>query len=655
MAAALGVTSAMCLLGHHDANAAGAAPPWEGRAPPGETPSALPETGLVLGLRVAREDWPAARAAVQASPELARWVERQGQYVRAWSSLERERADLVGGWIHDYVDPATGVPLVWTEQVPEPADGTAAAQIRFKQAWVAYVRQRNSSHMLNAARLYRLTGDPAMRDWAIRQLDFYAENYERWPVRTVNGRGRMFRHGLDEAYAAFNLLDAARLLADAAGPLRQRRWNDGLFLPMSINLRTVTSPMTNVAVWHSVALAAIGLHLGDEALVEHAMGGAQGLRATLERGVTADGIWFEGSLGYNQYVIDALSQLLVQASVRGQASRFADVQIAAKRLLLAPLLLRFDDGSLPSPGDVTATMSAVDERSHRLLFRVVPTWYGIHSATRSYNWETLLDPPVSIPNRAPGLPAVATRNFPDIRMAVLRAGDWQVFVHYGQATGHHAQEEALTYELNHGRTAISRDSGTVAYASPFHQRWFRRAASQNVPLVDGQGQQRWARGEVIQFDPSPSQLTVRHAEYRPQVSAERRYQVTSGGFTERTTLKADGRSGQVRRLGTAFHTDCKLEGPASRDGAIGHRDPPRTEATAYWRVETRITPGSEWTGTLLCSTQRYRLKITAADGASLNVFVGDAPARELPSRRAFVYAEVEGREAELVTEILTDP
>ena len=45
----------------------------------------------------------------------------------------------------------------------------------------------------------RLTGDKRYADWVAAQLDFYAENYLRWPLQNKNGKSRLMGQSLDDA------------------------------------------------------------------------------------------------------------------------------------------------------------------------------------------------------------------------------------------------------------------------------------------------------------------------------------------------------------------------------------------------------------------------------------------------------------------------
>ena len=593
------------------------------------------QPGPAAADRLAHEDWPGLQARMATTAAVAKWIADQSRRVDAWILRDRERADLVGGWIHDYVDARTGAPMAWKEDTPEPPASADAAQDLVRQAWVTHMRQRNIAYAQTAARLFRATGQQKYADWAMRQLDFYAENYARWPLRLNDGPARMFRNGLSEAVNVFTLLDTARLLAGTASAARQEQWASRLFRPIAENQKSSNYPMTNIGLWHQAAIAAVAMRLRDESLLEYALTNAQGLRAIIATGLTSDQIWIEGSLGYNAYVIECLAKLLVHASLEGYAARLAPEWETARHLLLAPLALAFDDGALPTPGDATSRLKAAGNASFFQLFRLVPTYWGSARANASLSWEALLDPASPFPEGAPRLPQPATRDFPAVRMAVLRAGAWQAFVHYGQAVSSHAQHEALNFELYDGRTPITTDAGTVIYSSPYHTNYFRRAAAHNVPMIDGQGQTRWRPGTVLAFDAAQARLLVSQPDYNPRAAVTREYRTSASGFASTTEITLKGAAGSAR-LGEAFHTDCAIA-PLQGLWTMGTQPLPSSDAMSYWRVDQHFSAGSSWSARLQCGATAYRLQVEA-DGMQ-RVFMGTAPTTPLPQRRQFVYFE----------------
>lgn len=613
---------------------------------------AEPSRGIVAPDRVAREDWPAVRALLRQSPEAAKFVAAQRRLVDNWAARGRDRADLVGGWVHDYIDPRTGIPLAWKEDTPEPPAGTTPAEQRLKAAWVTNVRQRNIDYTLSAARIFRATGEPIYAEWAMRQLDFYADNYERWPLRTDDGRARMFRNGLSEATNAFPLLETARLLGEIASHDRQRKWAEQLFRPMAENLKTTSYPMSNIGLWHQAAVAAIAMRLHDESLIAQALDGPNGIRVVLAYGLTADFLWIEGTFAYNSYVIQCLAQLLLHASLEGYAQRFGPEWLAVRRLLLSPIDYRFDDGWLPRPSDATSPLRALDPATHRMLYRLVPSYWGAEQTRSQTSWEKLVDPPVKFSFGEPNLPAVATHNFPSVRMAVLRRGEWQAFVHYGQAVQSHAQEEALTFELYRGTTPITTDSGTVAYASPYHTRYFRRAAANNVPMIDGLGQSRWQPGAVEDFNHADSNLLAAQPEYSSKASVQRRYQVSETGFRMTTQVNLKGPASRPARIGEAFHTDCAVK-PGDGLSPAGTEQLPNADAMTFWSVQDRFAALGTWSVTLKCRGGDFRLLVST--GGTQRVFLATAPTTPLPKRRTVIYYDTMATRATYQMEVKALP
>lgn len=601
------------------------------------TADTLAATLVMDPSRLPREDWTLATSRYQTVPAWTSWVQGRAGMVDAWNSKVRERADLVGGYMHDYIDPVTGLPLTWTPDSPEPPDGTTDREIRFKRAWVFHLRDYNIRRLIDAARVWKTTGNTRYADWAAAQLDFYAANYALWPLRTVNGRGRMYQNGLDEATSSFTLLEAARLLTPYAGSTRAQAWRTGLFAPMAENLKTISSPLTNIGLWHGAAVTSIGLRLGDGALVDWGLNSTQGLRATLAACISADYLWNEGSFSYNAWVISALNLLFTRAALEGQAALVPDVRQAMTRLLFAPLDYRFDDGMLPTPSDASP-QKAIDPNQHLELYRSVPTYWGVLKASTYQSWDTLVDPPPAVPV-APVLAATVTANFPANRMAVLRTGAWNAFVHYGQAAPNHAQQEALSYELYAGTTRISSDPGNVSYGSPYASGYFSKAPANNMPLVEGLGQASWAPGTVDAFDAVSARLAATQPAFLPYARASRSFAMTGTGLSESTQLSVS--DGVARRLGVVFHTPCTLSplsGLTLADASTVK--PPATSATAYWSGMQPYRAGTSWSVRLSCGGLSFSYTVNGP--STQTVFIGSGPTTPLPATRPVLYYETRG-------------
>ena len=594
-------------------------------------------------VRVARENWDQARKLVATDSAWKAWAKSSQAGLDAWMSKPRDQAAWVGGYQHDLVDPSTKLPLKWSAEMPEPPLKSAPDN-KLHEAWVAWLRSNNFDRILEASRMYRLTGDTKYADWAAGQIDFYADNYARWPLQQLYGsRSRMIGQGLDEATATAKLVDAVRLLKDYVSPERRNSWRDKLFLPIVDNLRNAKVGVNNISLWHAAAIAEIGLQFGDEKLFREGLDGPMGIRSIMKTGVTDDFIWYEGSLGYQIYVLRALAPLFIQASLHGRAGDLRREMLIAQNMLLAPLALRFDDGMLPNPGDSTARLKAIDLGVQLEMYRTLPTRISMIEATRKKNWDTLIDPVAIDLNVAATMPLVRSANLDSIRMAVLKADGWQVFLRYGQRSTHHSQEDALNTEIYFKDIPLSSDPGTVLYGTNLHEDYFRRSIAHNVPLIDGQGQVGWDPGVMVSFDAKKSALAVSQPRLQKDGSATREISIQNGQLFDRVTLQLNPGVSGTKRLGFLFYSDCDIELIKDQLGPEAAAAPPSGRGFPFWeQIAVRQAP-KEVQARLNCGDGDFVADLKMS--ADSRIYTAKAPSTPLPKKRSVVYVEIVGREA----------
>jgi hypothetical protein len=596
-----------------------------------------------LPIRVAREDWPNAQRLLSQDAGWREWVNSRKADLDAWMSTFNDRPELISGHQFELLDRKSQAPVQWSPKMPEPGDGDERATT-FKRAWVAYVRSHNFDQILEAARIYRLTGDNRYSEWAARQLDFYARNYNKWPLQSRFGKARMMGQTLDEATASVQLVEASRLLEQAVPPERLALWRTGLFMPMIDNWRGFNQGLTNINLWVMVAKALIGYRFNDAKLISEAIDGPMGIRVLFSRSVTADFLWYEGSFSYNDYVLMALKPFFVQASLMGYADSLKREMLIAQNMLLAPLMFRFPDGKRPTPGDDRGARSpALYVGLHALLRRVLPTSAGLLESARHKNWDSLIDPVKIDPSLTVKLPPVITADYEAERMAVLKTAGWQLFMHYGQLAANHAQQEALNYEFYRNTTPVSLDQGTVAYFSQLHSKYFSLGAAHNVPLVNGAGQEHWAPGKVTYFNAEEPAIEVTQPDYWKNGSASRRLEIRDDRISDKVVIKMRDDSKDRYRLGLLFNSECKIDLDDATLGSPSPSSAPAGPGFEYWTDVFRRAAPARWSARLACGSIRMRLSVNASVPHAL--FYGSAPATPLPARRQAIYLELLGREA----------
>jgi hypothetical protein len=598
-----------------------------------------------LPIRFAQEDWNKAKQMIVTDESWKTWVNSNRVGLDAWISKTRDQATWVGGYQHALIDPTTKQPIRWSANMPEPSSITESDK-KFHAAWVGWVRSNNFDKVLEASRMYRLTDDQRYAEWAASQMDFYAENYARWPLQQLYGsRSRMMGQGLDEATATAKLIDSVRLLKTFSSLKQRNFWRDNLFLPIADNLRKSKVGINNISLWHAAAMAEIGLQFDDEKLYQEAINGPMGIRAIMKLGVTKDFIWYEGSLGYQTYVLRALSPLFIQASLLGKADDLKREMLIAQNMLLAPLALRFDDGMLPNPGDSTSRLRAIDLSFQLEMYRTLPTRIGLIEATHKKSWDTLLDPVDIDLTAAATMPVVSSANLESVRMALLKADGWQLFHRYGQLSIHHSQEDALNIEVYYQDVPISTNPATVLYESSLHKDYFHRAISHNVPLVDGQGQVGWNPGEIIKFDAKKTSLVTSQPEYRPDAAASREVSIQEGQLLDRVTVRVKPAIQGEKRLGFLFHSDCQIELVKEHMGPGAAGAPPVGNGFSFWERIIVHQSLRDVRARLYCDGNEFiaDLRMSAVG----KIYTAIAPSTPLPKKRYVVYVEIVGRDASI--------
>jgi oligo-alginate lyase len=553
--------------------------------------------------RAAREDWDGAKKRIATDPTWASWLKRERAAVDAWMVKHRDRVEWVAGWSHDGVSPVDASRLTWTEKIPSeevsfltsPSDPHVEITPKIMAWWVVTFRGRHVDTMVRAARLYRLTGDEHYAAWAAGQMEFYADNYLKWEPQREGAR--LFWQTLTEASNLVKFTEAVRLLGSYATTEHRQQWRAKFFQPEVAVLNANFQAIHNIATWQRCAVAQVALLFGDEAMWHEAIDGKYGLRRQMADGVTSDYLWREQSLGYNNFVVNAVLTLFTTASLYGRAEELAHEMAIAEDLMLSLATLRFPDGHLPNPADSGAPGTAPNSDLYGTASRVFPTPLGLEVAAKRRDWTTLLDPPQA-PPRASTLPTVVSRSLETTRMALLKSGPWQVFLHYGQLTRSHTESEALNYSAYFNDTDVTHDPGTVGYGSPLHRGYYTRGANHNVPLVAGEGEdlgpfgerREWVvddsdvesplRGELLAFTVSPARVSAAQPSYRTGVRASRTLEIKGDALIDTATIAST--AGEPQRLALALHLQGKVRLPETflpaPDFAAG-----RPEPFAQWR------------------------------------------------------------------------
>lgn len=580
------------------------------------------------------EDWLAASRLVSTNASWKKWLDGRIAFIDNWSSRYSDRHDWIAGASFEYTDTYTGARLEWSPDTP-PLRVINGQENKAHGGWVALFRRAQAERMVEAARIYRLTGEKRFAEWVSAQLDFYADGYGRWPLRKRVGLARLGENSLDESNLVVRYAEAARLIEGYPSQVRRQKWANDLFGSIGKNLSVSYHGLNNISIWQRVAMGVIAIETGDAALLDVALNGEKGLISLLTQGINKDFIWVEGSIAYGNYIVHAMLPLLTHAALRGDQRTWellGDQLLRVENVMIAPLYLRFSDGFAPTPSDGNR-MQVPDKALFLAARRLFPTAFGFEEEKkRGTTWEQLLDPiPLAPP--ASRLPSVVSRNLEASRMAVLRSGPWQVFFHYGQTTGNHAQEEALTYELYFGDTPISYDTGSAAgYGSVLQENYFRRVAAQNAPLARGKGQESWHPGVLVSFQPERA-VEAEQPSYQSAVKARRRIEIRDDLFEETTTVSDSGPAVSNPSVGIVLNLNCSLAQTQAEHQVPPAKGLPETGGFQYWTNVVSIDAADQSHHDVVCGGKTFRLSFFLP--GQFKVHIGDAPNTSAVKRTAF--------------------
>jgi oligo-alginate lyase len=600
--------------------------------------------------RAATEDWAGAKLRVDRDPQWDAWLRQERRSVDDWMEKSHDRVTWACGWYHDFVSPKDASRLTWTPAIPgedvafltSPSDSHVEITPKIMGGWVFEFRSRHADMIQRAARLYRVTGNEKYAEWAAGQLDFYAQHYLEWQPQRKDQGARLYWQTLDEATNGTKYIDTVRLLDGWITPARKQLWWEMFFKPESEVLDGGYQSIHNIATWHRCAMAEFALVYHDAALWREAIDGKFGLRNQIAKGITADYLWWEQSLHYNEYVVEALLTLFTQAGLAGRSNELAPEMVVAENLMLAPIYLRFPTGMLPNPADGTGIEFVPHRAFLASTYRVFPTTIGLAEAANTRDWNTLLDPPPASP-RPDTLPLVTSRNLEASRMAVLRRGAWQVFLHYGQLTASHSQSEALNFSAFYGDTDITHDPGTVGYGSPYHKDYYTKGLNHNVPLINGEGEIPPQAGKLLEFSDEKARVSAAQPKYRPGTTAERTLVIDGDRLVDTATIRNTGAASSL--LGLALHLQGKVRLPKEFTPAADFAKD-RPASFSYWREVTSAKYTDHATFDVDYGARTMR--VTLAVPGEFTLWHGSTPDVP-PARREGFYLETHGTEAVFTT------
>ncbi|MCS7315258.1 MAG: heparinase II/III family protein [Bryobacterales bacterium] len=558
----------------------------------------------------------AARAKAEKEP----WARRAlTELIARAETLLRELPEIPprgGQWLHWYSCRRDGATLQTVSPTEHrcPLCGALYRGEPYDSVVLTQVHMRLSAAARDLGLAFRFSGREEFARRAAGILLGYADRYRSYPRRNIHGEdkvggGRVMPQTLDESTWLIPMTWAYALVRATLPAEQQRHIEENLLLPAAQLIREHRMGIHNIQCWKNSAVGLVGMATGRHELWREAVEDPErGFYAQIARGVTAEGLWWEGSLGYHYFTLNALWPL-------AEAARLAGMDLFSeryRRMYRALLELSLPDGEPPGFNDFTGVNLKTAARLYELAYARwgEPIFGHVLSHTERNTLEALLWGSPNVP-AGPMVPSESVL-LEQAGYAMLRSPDMTVAVRFGMHGGGHGHPDKLNIVTYGAGRLWGLDPGTIHYGAPLLGEWYRTTIAHNTVSVDERVQgpadgrlQRWEvrSGETL--------LEAAADALYPGVQLRRSLRLRGSRLRDRFECRSD----TPRLYDWAFHAAGRMTtslAMAPRTGRLG-----TTNGYQHLsQLAVAITDGEWWA--------RWE-----GDGAELTLHFSAAPATEV--------------------------
>lgn len=364
--------------------------------------------------------------------------------------------------------------------------------------------------------MFQFTNETRYRDQTKAILLAYADKYLTYEVHDKAKRtgdearagGRATSQGINEATWVIPLAWAYDLIYNDLAPEARARIESELLRPAAEIIMDNNEGRHNHQTWYNAGVGVIGFVLNDKDLIWYALEKPDsGHYYQMKASITADGMWYEGSMHYQFFVLNALFPFMEAAHHAG-----LDVYQDPAYKSLFDFMLDFADASLNLPTLNDGRLVSLTEPDRATYYEIALRRFGderyaavLQTSDRS-DLNALLYGVGELPSV--DMPTWRSRHFSGANLAVLRAGKGAdslqaVLNIMGYQGGHSHPDQLGLVFYGLGQTLIP-DSGSIKYRVPAHVEYFKQSVAHNLLVVDGQSQQPSSPPKLRAFVNSPS-------------------------------------------------------------------------------------------------------------------------------------------------------
>jgi hypothetical protein len=429
--------------------------------------------------------------------------------------------------------------------------------------WVTFYRNAAVVNALLSAAVYKATGEKKYLDYAKHIVNFYASTYKEYTLHNKEnesyesyekmrwGCGKMMPQGLNEAIVAIRISQTIELLKDDLEPGFIQMVYDDMFSEIFKLLSPQVNEVHNIAVWNLAAIGTMGLLMQDEQMIKFAFESKYNISVQLEKGVTSDYFWYEGSIHYNFFLLEGVSYLLLFSKIYNYDFGKKNTDII-ENMFKKAYSIAFDNDYFPNPNDGWPNLNL---KTYSYIYHTVARVFGENSEignivknieNKSYERTILpLSEPFYYDNKI-CLEQLLFNidfdydNYKEIKResynckkscyAMLRNNKMNAFVKYGLNGKSHAHPDIMNVELSFNNMRISRDLSNAGYRARLCNEWHRKTLAHNTVIYNARDMTSVAPGETLDYD--ATHISVLGKDIYEGVNYKRSIEITENVFED---------------------------------------------------------------------------------------------------------------------------
>ncbi len=459
--------------------------------------------------------------------------------------------NLLSGWIHDYYCDKDGTELIFDENNCNyyecPLCHFKYYDEKKKRAWITKYRYKLFSQLEEYSEKYLVNQNKKYMNFIQNALTYYADNYEKFSIHDKNGVlfddyinesnscGKITSQGLNEAMICIQIVNCINNVKDFLSSDMKEKIFKNLFSPIYRLLKPQINKIHNIQFYEICAIAMMGIVSNNKEMIDFAFNSEYSFYNQLDKGVTKDYFWYEGSFHYHLFILKPILEVLKTAKEFKYSilPKYYDI---TENMLLQVYKNSFNDCSLPSPNDGWPNRHLLDYLG---VFK-------IGNDVFENRFKEILENIKSQNNR------VSTIHSFNTGFSIIKNQFWNVFIKYKDNNYNHAHPDKLNIEIKQSNLFLTHDLSTSGYGSKLSKDYYKKTYSHSTLVINGKDQNLMCNGIVNFYDKNRIQIEVQNIY--DNVNAKRMIEVLDSTLIDKVYVKLQNNE----IVDYIFHCDAAL-------------------------------------------------------------------------------------------------